>query len=1313
MKKRLIMILALSIGLISLLIGTTLANSDNIYTVCIGSGSGEYATLDDAISAINAAYASDSSITGGKIVLKMDVTAVTSTTRTLPECSVPLCVTSSDANNRCKIIVNTHTAKRSLYFSTPITFHNIIFQTGSSSNAELWSGKALTIGENVSFFNENGTVSALDKWSIRCGFANATMESVSLTINSGSLAMIHCGNTKGVGDVNVTIGEGVAITQFLQCGGTSTSTAEIASGRVNLTVNGATIEKLYLNGYGPTPISSVNAVIANSTILDGISYNRNGNTPTTGGVSLTLDNTSVAGAVDAIPSQAGTAALAVKNSEYLTLDTSLSGWDNIALTNSTVEITTTYAGPTAAGSVSIDSGSKLLVPENTSYPNISGIEQVGALEVVYLSGEVTTSGSGSTPATAVKTLAEAYARLGSSGGTIVLCGDLTETFAAKSFTVYGDKPVTITSKYGSADYTDKVYTLHNEGTGRAVLQFTAATIFQDITLNETASNDKAIEFFTGPSLTFGENVVCTYNGGEIDESSDGRFAVRVGYYDKDYTAAAPATFTMQSGTVSFIQGGNNLYHVSYSKIVLSGTAKVTLMVQGGGTNKNVTDSVIEIKDRTFVPVLYCGGYGSAETGSSLITVSGGKVDMIRAARSKTLYGDKADSTGSLGSVTLMIHDTARIGGIDLNSAAITTLSGTQTLSLGDNLLAQTLSCGFGSGWDTIGIGENNMIYLNAKYDAGSAAVTVGKNSTVLLSNQHNTAAPTNYTGLGSGDSKGKIILFSAPNHAHTGKNYEISQLITMNDYAGSGLQGTAVFGDYLFQADKYGLISVYDLSAADPNAIVTSFKLATYNKATLPSDPTVAAGTEADEWSNHTNQLMFSDIYFDDSDPFPLAYITTGNSGNHDGTGAYIVKCAVERIRIKKDGTWYSELVQLIEINDKDNIPLGEGDHINGPLVKMYSDGNGRFLYTSGNGYDASKGYEKIGWGFPAAHVDTDPTDVTRGKFYVKSARYRTKEADELANQELYGIKDYYTDSAYIITEFDLPALPASESDPTYGKTVTLYPRDITDQFITPYTIGFTQGGVLYQGRIYYSFGCMYAITVSGKYTEASTDYLRNGIQIFDIAEKRIVAKLEINAETIEHEPECTAIWNGKLLLSTNRKVMFQFDMFMTDELAVDSTCAEHGNIAYSKCSACDLYYSTEDHKTILPDISKPLASHNATHIPYRAPGEETPGNIAYWFCSACGKYFSDSECLHQITQAETVIPPTGPTILWGDADKNGEVTAQDAVAIKSYRAGLTEGSDLNLDACDLDGNGKVDAYDAYLIQLFVAEQIDRFPRQN
>jgi len=70
-------------------------------------------------------------------------------------------------------------------------------------------------------------------------------------------------------------------------------------------------------------------------------------------------------------------------------------------------------------------------------------------------------------------------------------------------------------------------------------------------------------------------------------------------------------------------------------------------------------------------------------------------------------------------------------------------------------------------------------------------------------------------------------------------------------------------------------------------------------------------------------------------------------------------------------------------------------------------------------------------------------------------------------------------------------------------------------------------------------------------------------------------------------------------------------------------------------------------------------------------------------------------------------------TALRGDANLDGEITAADATAIKEYRAGLLEESEIALDLCDVDGNGKVDVYDAYLIQLYVADTIDSFPANN
>lgn len=343
-----------------------------------------------------------------------------------------------------------------------------------------------------------------------------------------------------------------------------------------------------------------------------------------------------------------------------------------------------------------------------------------------------------------------------------------------------------------------------------------------------------------------------------------------------------------------------------------------------------------------------------------------------------------------------------------------------------------------------------------------------------------------------------------------------------------GGQGSAVFDDTLFACTSRGACTMYDMNTG---AEIAGFDLAT------------ATENHTEKDSNHSNQLMFGPAKFDEADPFPLMFVTTGNSGEHDASGAYYAKCAVERVLYCEERGWHSELVMLLEFNDVDNIPEQDGNpgknmnvnKNNGDiLTNMYNFDEGKFFYTSGNGYDQSKGYQKVGWGWPAWFTDCEPTDETMGKIYMKGARFRTTEAYEPLNKEVYDIDSYWTSdarqrgNAYIITEFDMPPLPKSTSrDDGYGETVTLYPRDITNQFATEYDIGFTQGGVLYNGIIYYSYG---------NEKNNSGPYIKNGIRIIDIAAEKITGKINLSGTILGSgkEPECCSIWRGELMLGLN-----------------------------------------------------------------------------------------------------------------------------------------------------------------------------------
>lgn len=360
-------------------------------------------------------------------------------------------------------------------------------------------------------------------------------------------------------------------------------------------------------------------------------------------------------------------------------------------------------------------------------------------------------------------------------------------------------------------------------------------------------------------------------------------------------------------------------------------------------------------------------------------------------------------------------------------------------------------------------------------------------------------------------------------HAYSGENFTISTLASLkNDHVS---QGAAIHGDTLFVCDRYGYCYMYRLPEGTR---VAQFPLGSYCK-------------EEGAYQNHANQMMFGPEKFDESDPFPLLYVTTGYSNDHDDTGAYIAKCSVERIRCDAYGNWYAQIVQTIQFNDAANIPDAD---IDGTLKKMYQ--NGQFLYISGNGYDAAEGYQKIGWGWPHFYVDPAPTSETRDKLYIFSARFRGSEAWEEKNHQKYDFTDYYTDNCFIFTSFDLPPLPHSESDPGYGAVVTLYPRDITGQFTTPFDIYAFQGGTMYRGKIYHSFG-------DGRQTDKHT----NGIRVFDVEKQQAVALLQLhNTHMAAMEPECCCIYNGELALSAynmnerNKIVDLYVFGYVTDEAA-------------------------------------------------------------------------------------------------------------------------------------------------------------------
>ena len=80
-------------------------------------------------------------------------------------------------------------------------------------------------------------------------------------------------------------------------------------------------------------------------------------------------------------------------------------------------------------------------------------------------------------------------------------------------------------------------------------------------------------------------------------------------------------------------------------------------------------------------------------------------------------------------------------------------------------------------------------------------------------------------------------------------------------------------------------------------------------------------------------------------------------------------------------------------------------------------------------------------------------------------------------------------------------------------------------------------------------------------------------------------------------------------------------------------------------------------------------------------------------------------------TQAPTDAP--APTVLYGDADDDGEITIRDVTFIQRFCADIALTSPLNERNADVDGDDEISIRDATFIQRFIADIINIFPAES
>lgn len=716
---------------------------------------------------------------------------------------------------------------------------------------------------------------------------------------------------------------------------------------------------------------------------------------------------------------------------------------------------------------------------------------------VYVCDAGSNSNSGTTVNTAVKTLSKAIEKLGDGGGKIVVCGDLTLTDKQTYIETPDGKAVTVTGE----GYDGKVIVDQNtDSTTNALLHCLTPTTLEHLIIDYIGSG--TLELYAGPSLTIGSNVNTQNNGTAFTEN---KVVIRGGVRT---AGCNTSRININSGTWGYVSGGNNKYVVANSTLTLGGTTKILSFIQAGGTNQKVSNSTISIADIS-VPKLFAGGYGTAQTGSCNVTIHNADIGAIYDVRSPG-SGSSINRT-----VSINIAD-ASIPTIDFSSVPP---KGTVSLNVTDGGISR-LDSAFAD-FDDVHIDGDTILYIG-RFTSPANSLYVGTGASIILDEHFNDVLPS-FTGAGS------VTIAPIP-ITDLDTNYQGSLLLTHNRVAAvadgkyRSAQGSAGYENYIVVLYNAGTAAIYDMDSTTPNVPVGVVDLESF----------CISVNGNKNYTNHCNSAVFGDEKWDENDPLPLLYVTTGKSYNADEKG-YIARCSVERFTYDTVNGWRTQTVQTIIYNDNDYCAdtYAPADRL------TYDADTNTFPYPDRPdlGFVNTNHYERIGWGWPTWFVDSCPTSETDGYIYTFRARFQSTLTGEAEDQSRYGITDYETDNEFIITKFELPDLPASEAE--FGREVTLTPVDIRDQFTTEFALYYTQGGTMYQNNIY--FMCGHGDMEHG---------FKDGMNVFNVKDKKVIAKVDLSTATCgTEEMQGALVYDGRLVINTNLFHLYQLDYVESDWL--------------------------------------------------------------------------------------------------------------------------------------------------------------------
>ena len=851
MKKKLLIAILVMVAILALMAIPALATDSVVYVSGTGVNTNSGLTPESPVKDLSTAVGKLPN--GGTIVLVGDVSTSGTYTLPAPTNGGKITITAEHYGKNYGAALKLGTNSKGIFVgSSEVEFKNLTIRQGySGACSEFYTGPSMKFGEGVTFLNSNGSImvpSTNGDIAIRVGSYtnNATIASARLEMVTGTISYIQGGNNKShVTDSTIILHEGVKLTNFMQCGGTNRNV-----GTSHVTINGAQMPALYLNGYGSANMNTKVELTANYANIDAIYDGRPGDAAVTGKIKGDVEVTLNGCKVSTIDMDYGiattegkTASLTIQDSSlHLSENSTFHDWDSLTLQNSDVYVSGTYAGP---ASVNVDASSALVlskdtntadaVPENgqlerdytltlngdgthtLTYTDSEGTHDIvrttGELGVVYLDGTAATCGGGATIGNPVNSFAAAYARLKNTGGTIVVTGNVTLSETYPAFPAKSGK-VTVTGKYNGQNYSTSL--LFNCSANQ-IVQFKSETEFNNLTFNRTGAG--YVEIATGPKLTFGEGMTMLTAGNALPTGNV--FMVRAGNATWSGNSAgkcASAEFTMLSGTISYVQGGNKWTHTGVVTINIGGTAVIKDHVQGSGVNGFSVDTVTLNIDGGTIPTLYLSGHAASSVNNAVTVniknLNGTVVDYQRSnstgyakgsltlnVENSTLASLAISSEPVGGDLAVTLKDTTVSGGFTINGAGkgvtgnvsvtldnanVTSLDGigdtgvTGTVSLTlKNCPSYTSSNTF-SAFDSLTL-ENSVVQMGVKYE-GPASVNVDADSTLYISGAMNTEAE-----VPAKVGEGKIIWLNAD-------SFETGDPITMkyDDRLSVGDNGVAI-----------------------------------------------------------------------------------------------------------------------------------------------------------------------------------------------------------------------------------------------------------------------------------------------------------------------------------------------------------------------------------------------------------------------------------------------------------------------------------------------------------------------------------------